>query len=65
MLARTTFDIKEREKYYKEMQKIIHDDIPWVPLAHSQQMIVFRKNVKGFSLYPSGDYHFDKTYIEK
>ncbi|MGQ9845731.1 MAG: ABC transporter substrate-binding protein, partial [Caldisericia bacterium] len=65
MLARTNFDIKEREKYYKEMQKIIHEDIPWVPLAHSQQMVVFRKNVKGFSLYPSGDYHFDRTYIEK
>ena len=65
MLARKTYDIKEREKYYKEIQKIVHEDIPWVPLAHAQQMVVFRSNVKGFVLYPTGDYHFDTVYIEK
>ncbi|HON83443.1 MAG TPA: ABC transporter substrate-binding protein, partial [Caldisericia bacterium] len=65
MLARTTFDIEKRTEYYKEIQRIIHEDIPWVPLAHSEQMIVFKKNVKGFALYPSGDYHFDTTYFEK
>lgn len=65
MLARKTYDIKEREKYYKEIQRIVHEDIPWVPLAHAQQMVVFRSNVKGFVLYPTGDYHFDTVYIEK
>ncbi len=65
MLARKTYNIKEREKYYKEIQKIVHEDIPWVPLAHAQQMVVFRSNVKGFILYPTGDYHFDTVYIEK
>ncbi len=65
MLARKTYDIEEREKYYKEIQRIVHEDIPWVPLAHAQQMVVFRSNVKGFVLYPTGDYHFDTVYIEK
>jgi len=65
MKAKKTYDRKEREKYYKEIQEIIHEDAPWVCLAHANQMVVFRNNVKGFKLYPTGDYHFDTTYIEE
>ncbi len=65
MEAQSTTDHEKRVEIYKQEQVIIHNDAPWVPLAHAKQTLVFRSNVKGFVLYPTGDYHFNTTYIEQ
>ena len=56
--ALQTYDTNERAQLYKEAQVIIHEDAPFVYLAHANQNIVLTKNVQGFVLYPTGRYIF-------
>ncbi len=51
--ALETYNPEERAKYYKKAQVLIHEDAPWVYIAHANQNIVFRKNVEGFVLSPT------------
>ncbi len=52
MKAQSAIDIKEREALYRKAQEIIHEDAPWVPMTHANQMIAFRNNVKNIKLSP-------------
>jgi peptide/nickel transport system substrate-binding protein len=63
--AQRETDQAKRAELYKKVQEIVHNDAPWVPLAHAKQILVFNKNVKGFVLYPTGDYHFETVTITK
>ncbi|PIW10305.1 MAG: ABC transporter substrate-binding protein, partial [Caldiserica bacterium CG17_big_fil_post_rev_8_21_14_2_50_35_7] len=63
MEAQQTSDFNKRVELYEQAQVLIHNDAPWVTLAHSKQIIVFNKNVSGFVLYPTGDYRFENTAI--
>ena len=56
--ALQTYNNNEREQLYKEAQVLIHEDAPFVYLAHANQNLVFVKNVKGFVLNPTGRYFF-------
>jgi ABC-type transport system substrate-binding protein len=62
--ALQTYDEGERAQYYKKVQEIIHEDAPWVFLAHSNQNLVFRANVHGFVLYPTSRMFFYPIWIE-
>jgi peptide/nickel transport system substrate-binding protein len=64
MEAQAATDFDKRVELYKQAQVIIHNDAPWVPIANAKQILVFNKNVKGFVLYPTGDYRFESTYFE-
>ena len=37
--AQTEVDEDKRNELYKEAQEIIHEDAPWVPLAHSTPLL--------------------------
>jgi peptide/nickel transport system substrate-binding protein len=63
MEAQQTSDFNKRVELYEQAQVIIHNDAPWVTLAHAKQILVFNKNVSGFVLYPTGDYRFENTAI--
>ena len=52
--ARTSTDRNERIELYKQAQAIFHRDVPWVPLAHAQRLLVINRNVKNIKLSPSG-----------
>jgi peptide/nickel transport system substrate-binding protein len=65
MQAQQSIDINERIRLYQQAQVIIHNDAPWVPLAYAKQILVFKSNVQGFVLYPTGDYVFRSTYLEQ
>ena len=56
--ALQTYDTSERAQLYKDAQGIIHEDAPFVYLAHANQNLVFTKNVQGFVLNPTGRYFF-------
>jgi peptide/nickel transport system substrate-binding protein len=56
--ALQTYNITERARLYKEAQVIIHEDAPFVYLAHANQNLVFTKNVIGFVLNPTARYFF-------
>jgi len=53
--GRTTIDDKERIPLYREAQKIVTDDAPWIFVDHGKQVIVYRKRVQGFKLHPNFD----------
>ena len=50
--ARSITDRDKRVTLYKEAQAIFHTDVPWVPLAHAQQILVINKKVKNLKLHP-------------
>lgn len=62
--ALQTYDVKERAHYYRIVQQMIHDAAPWVYLAHSNQNVVFRKNVQGYVLHPTSRKFFYPVWIE-
>lgn len=52
--ARTSTDRDERIELYQQAQAIFHRDVPWVPLAHGQRLLVADKRVKNLRLAPTG-----------
>jgi ABC-type transport system substrate-binding protein len=62
--ALQTYDIDERAELYEDAQEIIHEDAPFVYLAHANQYIVMRTSVNGFLLNPAGRMFFYPADIE-
>ena len=52
--ARHSTDHTERVALYREAQVIFHRDAPWVPLVHTQRILVIDKSVKNLKLPPIG-----------
>jgi ABC-type transport system substrate-binding protein len=59
-----TYDIAERAELYEEAQMVIHNDAPFVYLAHANQHLVFRANVKNFIMNPAVRIFFYPVDIE-
>jgi peptide/nickel transport system substrate-binding protein len=53
--ARLTTDQGKRAQLYKEAQRILVDDAPWVFVDHEIQIAALSKRVQGFKLHPSFD----------
>lgn len=51
--ARTTTDRSERARLYRELQRIVHQDAPWVFVASWRQNAVATRRLIGFTLQPS------------
>ena len=62
--AQEVSDVAERTALYEQAQVIVHDDAPWVPIAHMTQLAAFDKRVHGYVLNPTGKVRFHKTWIE-
>ena len=62
--ALQSFDIDERAENYRKVQEMIHESANWVYIAHSNQSLAFRKNVKGYKLHPTSRKFFYPCYIE-
>ena len=52
--ARINTDRDVRTALYQQAQAIFHKDVPWVPLAHAQRILVIDKRVKNLKLSPVG-----------
>lgn len=52
--AQTETDEDKRNELYKQAQVIIHEDAPWVPLAHSTPLLGGAKDLTGFVPHPTG-----------
>jgi len=53
--ARLTTDQARRASLYKEAQRILVDDAPWVFVDHEIQIAALARRVQGFKLHPSFD----------
>jgi peptide/nickel transport system substrate-binding protein len=51
--ARGTTDRAERARLYRELQRIVHEDAPWVFVASWRQNAVTTRRLRGFALQPS------------
>lgn len=63
--ARRTADLGERARLYRQAQEIVHRDVPWVPLVHATQTMVFHRSVRGFKLHPTGSHWFRQVYFAR
>jgi peptide/nickel transport system substrate-binding protein len=55
--AQKELDHDKRVALYKRAQEIIHDDAPWVVLAHAQNVVAIRRAVQDFVLHPTSWRH--------
>ena len=62
--ARTTLDEKARVPLYKEAQKLVVEDAPWIFVDHGKQVIVHRKRVQGFKLHPNFDLVLTPVWLQ-
>ena len=53
--ARITTDQNKRAELYREAQRILADDPPWIFIDHEIQIAAHTKRVQGFKLHPSFD----------
>ena len=52
--AQSEVDEDKRNALYKTAQEIIHEDAPWVPLAHSTPLLGGSADLTGFVPHPTG-----------
>ena len=62
--ARQMADREKRAELYRQAQRLIVEDAPWIFVDHEVQVIATRANVKGFKLHPSG-FDLRVEYITK
>jgi len=62
--GRTTIDEKERIPLYREAQRLVTEDAPWIFVDHGKQVIVYRKRVQGFKLHPNFDLVLTQVWLQ-
>ncbi|MEW6265617.1 MAG: ABC transporter substrate-binding protein [Thermodesulfobacteriota bacterium] len=63
--AQTIPDKAERTKLYLKAQELFHQDVPWVPLAHSTVVRCYSKQLHEVPLRPNGLNSFQMIWKEK
>ena len=48
-------DPHERRKIYSQVQRILAEDLPYVPLWWWHNVVVRKPNLRGFVPYPDGE----------
>jgi peptide/nickel transport system substrate-binding protein len=54
--GRTTTDTAERKLIYSRAQKILAEDLPYIPLWWKKNVVVRPPSLRGFVSYPDGDF---------
>lgn len=58
MKGRETLDEKKRVTIYQQVQKILHDELPFIPLWYEKNTVFYRKNLKGVVVGSVPEYRF-------
>lgn len=53
--GRATLDRSERQRIYSEVQRLLAEDLPYIPLWWWKNVIVRKPALRGFVAYPDGD----------
>jgi peptide/nickel transport system substrate-binding protein len=53
--GRITFDEAERKRIYSDLQNILADDLPYLPLWWWKNVVVKKPSIQGFVPYPDGE----------
>lgn len=62
--ARNEIDKDKRTELYRRVQEIIHEDAPWVPIAHITPPLAINKRVKNFIPHATGSEPFNHIVLE-
>lgn len=62
--AQSEVDEEVRNDLYMQAQEIIHEDAPWVPLAHSTPLLAGGDNVVNFKAHPTGSDKLSSVDLE-
>jgi peptide/nickel transport system substrate-binding protein len=54
--ARVEPDLQQQAVLYRQLQRLLHQELPYVPLWYEDQLAVLREGVVGYRLAPDGDY---------
>ena len=63
--AKNTTDKEQRTKLYEQAQKLLKEQVPLTPIAHSTVYQPMRKNVEGFKISPLGLMSFYGVSVDK
>ena len=61
--ARQISEEPKRAELYREAQRLLVEDAPWVFVDHEIQIAAFSKRVQGFKLHPSFDLRVETTSV--
>lgn len=64
-LGRFTTDQDLRLEYYKEVQEILHEEVPWVFLQTRENVTGISNRVKGFEHHPTGSYDLSVVTLDE
>ena len=59
--ARETAGRQEREGFYQRAQDLIARDAPWVPLAHAEVVVAYRRDLANLIVHPSATIYFHEV----
>ena len=54
--GKAELDPKRRYETYCHVQKIIAQELPYIPLWYPHNVAIMTNRLKGFELYPAGDF---------
>ncbi|HLQ32552.1 MAG TPA: ABC transporter substrate-binding protein [Chloroflexota bacterium] len=63
--AATLTDDQQRAQLYKQVAKMVHDEVPFVPIAHNSPPNFLVKGASGFVPNPVGDYDFTNLVVSR
>lgn len=61
---RRTSDGEERGAMFKEMEKIVHDEAPFIFLYNKGATYAYRKNVDGFEVLPTSNWRLEDVVLK-
>lgn len=57
--------LEKQAEYYRELQQILYDTLPAIPLWYEDNVAVFRKEIRGYTLRTDGNFDSLKHTIRK
>ena len=63
--GRTTADGPERQKIYEEIQQILADDAPYIPLYFASNLKGTTSKVNDFVVLPNGSVRFQDAWLSE
>lgn len=63
--ATATVDEEERKKVYAELQQLLYDELPMIPMYHPAMIAAASDKVQGLDIDGKGFYHFDLATVSE
>jgi peptide/nickel transport system substrate-binding protein len=63
-LGKRTIDVEKRHQYYLEVQSIVAEEAPLIPLFGEMMINAVRTNIRGYKLHPWFVVNWEDIYIE-